>query len=118
MFGLLRFPLSQSSDGRQLAYAYGTLFAIKETTIRHLEKGKTKTLVIQPTRPVMFHDVYLQIVASLIFMSIFSFLGEPIAEMLLHKKTSVVGRRSPATNRSLILMPNGLLSLLTVGPEG
>ena len=40
----------------------------------------------------------------------------PVAEVL-HKKPSVVGRRSLATNRSLVLMLNGLLSLVTVGRE-
>ena len=33
------------------------------------------------------------------------------------KKLSVVGRRSPATNRSLDLLPNGSQSLVTVGHE-
>ena len=40
----------------------------------------------------------------------------PVAEVL-HKKPSVVGRRSLATNRSLVLMPNGRLSLVIVGLE-
>ena len=35
---------------------------------------------------------------------------EILAEMLLHKKLSVVCCWSPATNRSLVLMPNGSLS--------
>ena len=41
----------------------------------------------------------------------------PLAEILLHKNPSVVGRRSPATNGSLVLMPNGRLSLVTIGCE-
>ena len=39
------------------------------------------------------------------------------AEMLSHKKPSVVGRRAPSTNRSLVLMPNDHLSLVTVSRE-
>ena len=39
------------------------------------------------------------------------------AEMLQHKKLSIVGRRSPATNRSLVPMPNGRLSLVILGHE-
>ena len=52
--------------------------------------------------------------------SIFGPLIKPAvteAEMLQLKKLSVIGCRSLATNRSLVLMPNVHLSMVTVGRE-